>query len=43
MIQIWKKTENGDIIVSVQDSMENARYFCEKNRIENAELVKVIE
>lgn len=39
MIQIWKD----NILISVQADMENAQYFCEKNRIENAELVKVVE
>lgn len=50
MIQIWKrhKSQNGkdkedEVLISVQDTMENARYFCEKNRIENVKLIKVLD
>ncbi|MCR5260654.1 MAG: hypothetical protein K6C94_02330 [Candidatus Gastranaerophilales bacterium] len=53
MIQIWKrhKSQNGDktetaedyTLVSVQDTIENAQYFCEKNRLEDVEFVKVLD
>jgi len=39
MIQIWQD----GVIISVQSNMENAKYFVEKNRLKNVELVKVID
>jgi len=39
MIQIWQD----GVIISVQSNMENAKYFVEKNRLKNIELVKVID
>lgn len=42
MIQIWKKTENGEVIVTQLDTMEKAEYFAEKNRIENPIFIKVL-
>ena len=49
MIQIWKCvkiSEEGterkeEVIISVQDTMENAKYFCKKNRIRKPKLIKV--
>ena len=43
MIQIWKITDGGDMLISVQDTMENAQYFCEKNNIKNVDFVKVLD
>lgn len=39
MIQIYKD----NVLISIQDSFENAEYFCKKNRIENPQFIKVIE
>ncbi|MBQ2644048.1 hypothetical protein IJG14_00565 [bacterium] len=47
MIQIWKQIKSQidgkekTILISVQANMDNAQYFCEKNRIEDVKLVKV--
>lgn len=39
MIQIWVD----DYLISVQQNEDSAKYFCDKNNIENAQFCEVKE